>query len=149
LIAFAAMSDDPFRRGRGLVLWRRFSDAPVWRAVYGVTDRPSAGVLDIRALIGDATGDGSPDAITFEDTGGSGGCGTWRVLDLAANADVFTTQTCDAMIDLSADPVGLVVRESIFAPGDAHCCPSSTKTSVLTFDPGAGWTVSSSIEQPT
>ena len=90
LIAFAAKGGDAFRRARGLVLWRRFDDAPAWRAVYGVSDPPDAGVLDIHALIGDATGDGSPDAITFEGTGGSGGCGTWRVLDLMANADVFT-----------------------------------------------------------
>jgi hypothetical protein len=149
LIAFAAMSDDPFRRARGLVLWRRFDDAPPWRAVYGVSDPPGAGVLDIRALIGDATGDGSPDAITFEDTGGSGGCGTWRVLDLAANASVFTKEACDTTIDLSPDPPGLIVREAVFAPGDAHCCPSSTKISILTFGDASGWAVSSSTEQPT
>ncbi len=123
LIAFAAMSDDPFRRARGLVLWRRFDDAPAWRAVYGVSDPRGAGVLDIHALIGDATGDGSPDAITFEDRGGSGGCGTWRVLDLAANADVFTKRTCDTTIDLSPDPVGLVVRQAIFAAGRRPLLP--------------------------
>ena len=48
-----------------------------------------------------------PTRITFEDTGGSGGCGTWRVLDLAANADVFTKKACDTTIELSPDPVGL------------------------------------------
>jgi hypothetical protein len=121
LIAFAAKGGDPLRRARGLVLWRRFDDAPAWRAVYGVSDRREAGVLDIHALIGDATGDDSPDAITFEDTGGSGGCGAWRVLDLAANADVFTRETCDTSIDFSPDPV----------------------------DPASGWTVASSAEQPT
>ena len=63
------------------------------------------------------------------------------MLDLAANADVFTKQTCDTTIDLSPDPVGLVVRQAIFAPGDAHCCPSSMKISVLTFDDASGWTV--------
>lgn len=149
LIAFAAKGGDPFRRARGLVLWRRFDDAPVWRAVYGVSDAADAGVLDIHALIGDATGDGSPDAITFEDTGGSGGCGTWRVLDIAANTDVLTKETCDTTIDLSPDPVGLEVRQAVFAPGDAHCCPSSMRISVLTFDPASGWTVASSTEQPT
>jgi hypothetical protein len=148
LIAFAAKGSDPFRRARGFVLWRRFDDAPAWRAVYGVSDPLEAGVLEIHALIGDATGDGSPDAITFEDTGGSGACGTWRVLDLAANTDVLTKVTCDTSIDLSPDPVGLVVREAIFAPNDAHCCPSSTRISVLTFDDASGWTVSSSTEQP-
>ncbi|MGZ5212146.1 MAG: hypothetical protein ACXWEG_00455 [Actinomycetota bacterium] len=149
LIAFAAPSDDPFRQARGLVVWRRFDDAPPWRAVFGLSDPADAGVLAVHALIGDATGDGSPDAITFEDTGGSGACGTWRVLDLAANTGVFTRKTCDTTIDLSPDPVGLVVREAVFEQGDAHCCPSFTKISILTFDEASGWTVYSSTEQPT
>ena len=51
---------------------------------------------------------------------------------------MFTKKTCDTTIDLSTDPPGLVVREAVFAPGDAHCCPSSTKTSVLTFDEATG-----------
>ena len=58
-------------------------------------------------------------------------------------------KTCDTTIDLSSDPPGLVVQEAVFAPGDAHCCPSSTKTSVLTFDETTGWTVESTTEQPT
>lgn len=148
LIAFATPSDDPFRQARGFVVWRRFADAPPWRAVYGLSDPADAGVLAIRALIGDATGDGSPDAITFEDTGGSGACGTWRVLDLAANAQVFKRKTCDTTIDLSSDPVGLVVREAVFDQGDAHCCPSATKISILTFDEASGWSVFSTTEQP-
>lgn len=149
LIAFAAPSDDPLRRARGLVVWRRFDDAPPWRAVLGLSDPADAGVLAIHALIGDATGDGSPDAITFEDTGGSGACGTWRVLDLAANAVVFVRRTCDTTVDLANDPVGLVVREAVFEEGDAHCCPSALKISVLTFDEASGWTVYSTLEQPT
>lgn len=149
LIAFAAPGGDPLRRVRGLVVWRRFDDAPPWRAVYGLSDPAAAGVLDVHVLIGDATGDGSPDALTFEDTGGSGACGTWRVIDLAANGGVFKRKTCDTTIDLSPDPAGLVVREAVFAEGDAHCCPSATKISILTFDEASGWTVSSSTEQPT
>jgi hypothetical protein len=149
LVAFAEPSDDPFRQARGLIVWRRFSDAPPWRSVYGLSDPAEAGVLGIHTLIGDVTGDGSPDAITFEDTGGSGACGTWRVLDLASNAGVFKRKTCDTTIDLSPDPVGLVVREAVFQEGDAHCCPSATRISVLTFDQTSGWTVSSTAEQPT
>lgn len=148
VIAFAAPSDDPFRQEHGLVVWRRSEDTPPWRAVMGLSDPVGAGVLEVHALIGDATGDGSPDAITFEGTGGSGACGTWRVLDLAANTEVFTRQTCDTTTDLSTDPVGLVVREAVFAPGDAHCCPSATTVSVLTFD-GMDWSVASSTELPT
>ncbi len=149
VIAFEFPGDDPFRAERGLVVWRRFDDPPAWRAVYGFTDPADAGVLGIHALIGDATADGSPDALTFEDTGGSGACGTWRVLDLAANTGVFRRTTCDTTIDLSSDPVGLVVREAVFAPEDAHCCPSATRISVLTFDEASGWSVVSSTEEPT
>jgi len=150
LVAFVDPGTDPFRLEHGLVVWRRFAGEPEpWRPVFGLLDPPERGVIEMRAIIGDATGDGSPDALTFEDTGGSGACGTWRVIDLAANAAVFTRKTCDTTIDLSSDPPGLVVREAVFAPGDAHCCPSSTKTSVLTFDAATGWTVESTIEQPT
>jgi hypothetical protein len=149
VIAFAAPSDDPFRRSRGLLVWRRFEEAPPWRAVYGLSDPADAGVLAVHALIGDATGDGSPDAVTFEETGGSGACGTWRVLDLVANTDVFMRKTCDTTIDLSPEPAGLVVTEAIFEAGDAHCCPSGTKISILTFDETTGWRVSSSTERPT
>ena len=148
LITFSAPSNDPFHQAHGLVVWRRSDDALPWRAVFGVSDPAGAGVLEVHVLIGDATGDGSPDAITFEDTDGSGACGTWRVIDLTANAGVFTRKTCDTTIDLSPDPVGLVVREAVFEPGDAHCCPSATKISILTFDEASGWTVSSSTEQP-
>jgi hypothetical protein len=58
-------------------------------------------------------------------------------------------KTCDTTIDLSADPPGLVVREAVFAPGDAHCCPARRSTSVLTVDEATGWTVDSTTEQPT
>ena len=50
-------------------------------------------------------------------------CGTWRVIDLAANAAVFTKKTCDTTIDLSSDPPGLVVREAVFAPGRRALLP--------------------------
>lgn len=147
LVAFAEPGDDPFRQARGLIVWRRFDVAPPWRPVFGISDAADAGVVQIRATIGDATGDGSPDALTFEDTGGSGACGVWRVLDLAANAQVFERQTCDTTIDLSADPVGLVIREAVFEEGDAHCCPSATRTSVLVLQ-GPGWKVYPVIVQP-
>jgi len=147
LAAFAYPSSDPLRTARGLVVWRRFADAPPWRAVYGITDEAEAGVLRIQATVGDATGDGSPDALTFEETGGSGGCGTWRVIDLAANAGVFEKTACDTTVDLSADPVGLAVREEVFRPGDAHCCPSATRTTALIYE-GGRWNVSSRTVTP-
>ena len=149
LVSFAAPSADPFRQTRGMIVWRRFDVAPPWRPVFGIYAAPDAGVVQIRATIGDATGDGSPDALTFEDTGGSGACGVWRVLDLAANAQVFQRRTCDTTIELSADPVGLSLREAVFEEGDAHCCPSAFTVSILEFEGSPDWTVVSTAEQPT
>jgi hypothetical protein len=149
LVAFEEPDEDPFRQARGLIVWRRFDDAHPWRPVFAFSNMADAGVVQIRATIGDATGDGSPDALTFEDTGGSGACGVWRVLDLAANTQVFERHTCDTTIDVSADPVGLVIREAVFEEGDAHCCPSAFTTSILEFDGSSGWTVVSTSERTT
>ena len=148
LVAYIEAGNDPFRQAHALVVWRRFPGEPEpWRPVFGLADPPERGVLQIHAIVGDATGDGSPDALTFEDTGGSGACGTWRVLDLEANAQVFRRKTCDTTFDLSEDPVGLMVRESVYAPGDAHCCPSAMRVSTLTYDgsPFAWTTAASSV----
>jgi hypothetical protein len=148
LVAYVVPGSDPLRQEHGLVVWRRFPGEPEpWRPVFGLHDPPTRGVVQIQAVVGDATGDGSPDALTFEDTGGSGACGTWRVLDLAANARVFKQKACDTTIDLSTDPVGLIVREAVFEEGDAHCCPSATRTSLLVLE-GSGWKVYSTTEQP-
>ncbi len=70
------------------------------------------------------------------------------MIDLAANATVFKKKTCDTTIDLSTDPIGLEIREAVFAEGDAHCCPSATRISVLVFEGSSGWKVVSSIEEP-
>jgi hypothetical protein len=148
LVAFAAASDDPFRQARGLIVWRRFLDSPPWRPVYGLSDPAAAGVLGINTLIGDLTGDGSPDALTFEDIGGSGTCGTWRVLDLASNTQVYRSRTCDATYDVSTDPAGLVLRAAVYRPGDAHCCPSATRTTVFVYDGDGRWTIASRIMSP-
>jgi hypothetical protein len=148
VIAYAVPSDDPLRQARGLIVWRRFPSSPPWRPVYGVSDPAEAGVVEIHTLIGDATGDGSPDALTFEDIGGSGTCGTWRVLDLASNAQVYESQTCDATYDVSTNPVGLVLRAAVYRQGDAHCCPSATRTTVFVDGGDGHWTVASRTVQP-
>jgi hypothetical protein len=151
LLAYVEPGTDPLQQEHALVVWRRFEgQEDPWRPVFGLHDPPERGVLGIRALIGEATGDGSPDALTFEETGGSGACGTWRVIDLAANVQVFKRKTCDATIDLSTEPVGLSLREAVYEPGDAHCCPSAMRTTVLTFDGASGdWVVASTDVEPT
>jgi hypothetical protein len=129
-----ARRDDPLAAERGLVIWQRFPQRPAWRAVYAFTDPPERGVLGIRLEPGDVTGDGVDDLLSFEDIGGSGGCGTWRVVVTAepGAAEVWRRRGCDTQVRLSRGRVE--VREAVFEPGDAHCCPSAYRISRLAWD---------------
>jgi hypothetical protein len=135
---------------RGVAVWRRFDDggAP-WRPVYGVAYPKNAGVYAITTVIGDVTGDTSEDALVFAVTGGSGGCGTYDVLDLASGTQVFDEQVCDTQITPSADPAGITVIEAVYAPDDPHCCPSATRTTVMTYGDDGTWHVASHQTIPT
>jgi len=143
-----ARGDDPFAREQGLVVWRRFAgeDDP-WRARLGFRDPPNAGVLGIQVETADVTGDGEADAISFENVGGSGTCGTWRVIALSPDEDVQTygRDLCDATVDASTEPLGIRVTESVFGPDDPHCCPSATRATILRWT-GSRWRVVSSEE---
>src|SRR4051812_26155256 len=140
LVSWEMPGGDPFRTDRGIAAWRRFDDggAP-WRPVWGRT-YPSghAPVQNVTAEIADVTGDGSDDAVILAETGGSGSCGATSVVDLAAGALVYRSKGCDRTVDPNADPPGLVVREAVYRPGDAHCCPSNVRTTVL-VDDGDTW----------
>jgi hypothetical protein len=143
LVAYST-GNDPFRQTHGLVEWVRFTARPFWRATYAIAYPPSAGVLGISVQLGNAKGDGSPDALVFASTGGSGNCGLWSVIDLAASSEVLDRTLCDATITFSTDPVGLNLAQAIFAPTDPHCCPSSTRFSVLTWSGATGtWAIAS------
>jgi hypothetical protein len=126
--------DDPLFRERGVALWQPFPEPPTWRVVYAFTDPLEEGVLGIRMSSADLTGDGLPDLLTFEDVGGSGACGTWRVIASgdASAAEVFRRRTCDAQLSIVADHLEL--REAVFQPGDSHCCPSAYRTTTLDWD---------------
>jgi hypothetical protein len=125
---------DPFARELGVVLWQRFADAPAWRATHAFTNPPAKGVLGISLAAADLTGDGITDALTFEQTGGSGACGRWRVVAPFAGGAVeaFDHRTCDAQVTIAGDHLEL--REAVFAPGDAHCCPSAYRITTLEWD---------------
>jgi hypothetical protein len=134
LVAFSRGAD-PFASEHALLAWMRFADAPHWRPAIAVDERPRAGVLGITVETGDATGDGSPDALVFAATGGSGACGTRRLLDLATRDVVWVlAMTCDTSVTFTVDPAGLEMVEALFRTGDPHCCPSRLRTSQLEFD---------------
>lgn len=150
MVAWQVPGDDPFRLARGFAIWRRFDDGgPPWRPVYGVAYARNDGVRAVTALMADVTGDRSEDALVFAETGGSGGCGTYSVVDLAAGIRIFRRQVCDTQIDPSSVPVGLVMTEAVYEPGDPHCCPSATRETVLTYAGDGGWVTASETVTPT
>lgn len=137
VIAFATPGPDPFVQARGFVVWQRSEGGePAWRAVYGLAHGRREGVLAISLDVTDLTGDGSDEALVREDTGGSGTCATYRVIDLAAASPIWTRALCDAQVQPSPDPLGLSVVARVYEPGDAHCCPSAISERVLAWHGG-------------
>lgn len=136
VIAFTTPGSDPFQQARGFVVWRRSVGGPPWQAVYGLAHSKREGVLSISADVTDLTGDGSDEALIREETGGSGACATYRVIDLAAASPIWTRALCDAEVQPSPDPLGLWVVARVYEPGDAHCCPSAISERVLAWRDG-------------
>jgi hypothetical protein len=139
-VAYFKPSGDPFVQATGLVEWRRNEGAePPWTPVFGIAHARDEGILGFEAVVGDATGDGSDDLLLQEATGGSGACGNWRVIDLAAASERWTKALCDARVDLHVDPVGIALSEAVYAPEDPHCCPSEFRTTILVYEDGRGF----------
>ena len=137
--------DNPFAAEQGFVLWQPFDQ--VWAAVYAFTASPDEGVLGISVETGELTGDGADEYLTFEQTGGSGACGRWRVISPSPGTalEVFDRTTCDTEIRIAGS--ALEMREAIFGPNDPHCCPKAFRTSTFTWD-GEGFTLTSSVREP-
>jgi len=147
-IALTWLEEQPSGRRTGLIVWQRFADPPNWRAVYAFTDTPRKGVFGIRVDTGDVTGDRISDLLSFEDVGGSGACGTYRIIATTVGdaSEIFRRDTCDTEIAISRGD--LRVREAVYRPDDPHCCPSAFRTTVLRWN-GASWEETSSEVVPT
>jgi hypothetical protein len=147
-IALTWLDEEPSGHRSGLIVWQRFADPPIWRAVYAFTDPPRKGVFGIRVDTGDVTGDRIVDLLSFEDVGGSGACGTYRVIATTVGeaSEIFLRDTCDTEIAISQGD--LRVREALYRPDDPHCCPSAFRTTVLRWN-GGSWEETSSEVVPT
>lgn len=143
VVAYVVPGDDPFRAERGTLVWRRFDDAPVWRAVAWFPTSAESGVLGVDGIVADVTGDGMGDVLLGAFTGGSGACARWSVVDVDAADEVFVRDVCDGRIDPSVYPAGLSIEQAVYRVGDPHCCPSAFKTTVLTYDGDRTWAVAS------
>ena len=149
VVAWTMPGPDPFRLDRGIAAWRRFDDdgapwRPVWGQAYPARRDP---LHNLTADIADVTGDGSADALVMAEIGGSGACGTVSVIDLAAGERTYRSEGCDRTVTPSTDPVGLSIRAAVYRPGDAHCCPSKVRTTVLVYEDGS-WATASSTTSP-
>lgn len=149
VVAWLVPGPDPFRLARGIAAWRRFDDggAP-WRPVFGRAFAKADAVLAVSGLTGDVTGDASDDLLFFAETGGSGGCGTYVVVDLAVGMPVFERDVCDTRIEPSASPAGLLITEAVYEPGDPHCCPTSMRQTLLVHSPEGEWEKASETVTP-
>lgn len=127
----------PLRRRNGLVVWQRSEDES-WHAAYAFTDPVRLGVFGIRVDAGELTGDAIPDVLSFEDVGGSGACGTYRVIASTVGdaSEIFRRDACDTQIAISGGD--LRIREAVFRAADPHCCPSAFRESTLRWN-GTSW----------
>jgi hypothetical protein len=141
LIAWVEPGSDFARLARGFAVWRRHASSPHWRV--GLVERHDAneGIQEIQISTADMTGDGSDDALVFEGVGGSGTCGRWLVIDLVRRKETFRREICDGRVDPGPPgSPGLVVTESVYRQGDAHCCPSAMRETTLAWT-GKTWRV--------
>lgn len=148
LVAWARRSPDPLVSGHGYALYRRMRDLGQWWGVYRRDIGRRTGVLGVSALTADVTGDGAEDALMLEQTGGTGACGTYVVLDVEAAESVFDRAVCDTRIEPSTAPVGLAMRRAVFGPDDPHCCPSGFRTTILVYEGEGSWGTDSVTDEP-
>jgi hypothetical protein len=148
-VAFSWSRGEATAPETGLQVWERWetnAGAP-WRVAFAFTDRADRGVFGVRFETGDLTRDRSPDVLSFEDMGGSGGCGIWRVVSMNVGAvvEIYRKQTCDTDVRMAEGD--LEVRAAVFEPGDAHCCPSAYRITRLRWT-GGGWEVADRVTEP-
>ena len=131
VIAFAAPGDDPFRRARVRRVAPRAGDDPPWRAAYGLAHGSVTRAVDLgrrhrphrRRL---------DDALIREETGGSGTCATYRVIDPPASRSGNARLRRRDPAEPRPDRLYEVTR--IYDSGDPHCCPSAIRERVLAWD---------------
>src|SRR5205807_6546719 len=74
----ASLLDSDLDTG-GIVIWQRVGRSASWRRAYSLLF-PAYRVFGLSVRTGDVNGDGRDDLLLFEDMGGSGGCGIYRLL---------------------------------------------------------------------
>jgi hypothetical protein len=141
LIAWVEPGSDYSRLPRGFAIWRRHASSPHWRVGFVERHDADEGIQEIQMSTTDLTGDGSDDALVFEGVGGSGACGRWLVIELVHREETYRREICDGRIDPGpAGSPGLVLTESVYRQGDAHCCPSAMRKTSLAWT-GEAWRV--------
>jgi len=141
LVAWVEPGPDPFLLPQGYAIWRRHTSSPHWRADLIERHEADEGIRGIEISATDVTGDGSDEALVLEAIGGTGACGVWSVIDLARLEESYRRDVCDGRLEPrpSGSP-GLILTESVYREGDAHCCPSAVRRTTLTWT-GTTWRI--------
>lgn len=140
-VAWAEPGGDITELPRGVAVWRRAAVTPHWHLAWVRRRGAGAALTEVQVTAADVTADGSDDVLLFEGTSGSGGCGSWFVVELLSVERIFRKDLCDGRIEPAAQgSSGLILTESIYRPGDAHCCPSAIRRTLLVWS-GTGWEV--------
>lgn len=112
---------------RGLAIWQRAGRHPRWRRVYSLVV-PVYGVNRFALQKGDATGDGHPDLLLFEDMDGSAGCGVFRLLATIGGqiTQVVVRRACMDNAAIALQGGALVMYDGIVRDprtlDQIHCC---------------------------
>ena len=142
VVAWSEPGEDVSALPRGFAVWRHDDLQPHWRAA-SVYRSGRDGLSDVRITTADLTGDGSDDVLAFEADpfGGTGGCGTWLVVRLPQLDRIYRHELCDGTLQPGPPGApGLVLTESAYRSGDAHCCPSAVRTTTMVWG-GSDWLV--------
>lgn len=129
-------------RGLWLAVWRR---SVGWRSVYRV--RYTGYALAIRRV--DLTLDGRDDLFTRVETGGTAGCGVYRVIALDRRVrQIYVRKHCLDQGLVTASLGRLVEKDGLQHVGPGiHCCYRFTVTRVRRWDGGRWITVSRRVRR--
>jgi hypothetical protein len=109
---------------QGIAVWQLDSiETAKWHRVY-TREETRSNVLEYDAALGDVTGDGRPEILVFESTGGSAGNGSYHLLMSAGPRlrEVFAKGLSWDEGRILLGRGALIVREGVDFVGTIHCC---------------------------
>jgi hypothetical protein len=121
---------------QGIAVWQLDSiETARWHRVY-TREETRSNVLEYDAALGDVTGDGRPEILVFESTGGSAGNGSYHLL-MSTGArlrEVFAKRLSWDEGRILLGRGALIVREGVDFVGTIHCCYRNVRETWLRWN---------------